>query len=352
MTAKQFKNIALEEAMIATALEAAGVEKLSQQVVQPGKLTQYGGYYQGKEFLIRIYSNGGGKCTIGHTAGRDPDVFNHLAQIIVNACAIGNASPVNLALPRFADAHGQLLIEFLLEHGAEIEEQKSDPTYRLIRMRGPRGDKLTIKFFNNDTLHLQGSHVQVAAWALDYIQTVLPLDEVLAHQKAVYRVPMTIDQIQQDLEARIPYVHDRLSEAVRIQLSSSLALTKAGVALEDYAAIAFPALRGLEGYCFQLLKDELGVNLPPKTKLGELFESEGLGLRLISVYTVSPDVHGALVKCYALWHSKRHRLFHMDTSPETSRVLDTHADAVALVDEVLTTIEESHRALLRPKEEA
>jgi hypothetical protein len=353
MAALQFKNIALEPSKVATALTDAGVEGLKEQQINQGKLTQYSGAFQGKPFLIQLFANANGKCTVGHSTGFDVETFNHLAQVIVSACRIGSASPLNVSLPKFSKDNVQLLIDYLVEQGASVTADESHGVYRQLRIVGPLRDALTIKAFNNGTLQLQGSHVQVAGWALDLVQTLLPLDKVLEHQKAVYEVPLTVEQIKEDLEVRIPYVHDSLDEAVQVQLSASLALTKVGVALGDYAAVAFNALRGLEGYCFQLLTEEVGLTLKANTKLGDFFDDQGSELRLLSTYhnSASPPVQGALVKCYKLWHSKRHRLFHMDGTTETTRILDNHAQAVSIVDEVLSAIEESHRDIQRTKEE-
>nr|WP_258016682.1 RNase LS family HEPN domain-containing protein [Stenotrophomonas maltophilia] len=180
---------------------------------------------------------------------------------------------------------------------------------------------------------------------------MLPVDKILAHQKDIYSVPLSVEQIKQNLEVRIPIVHDYLRDTVRIQFSSSLALTQVGIALEDYSAVAYPALRGLEGYCFQLLDEEVGVALGVREKLGEYFDQEAPTLRVLSMYeaTCSPEVHHTLVAGYQLWHNLRHRLFHMDGSVDTTRMLKTREEAVAIVDEVFSLVESGHQRISRSK---
>lgn len=351
MSSKPYKNLVLEPSLVADALKAFGAQGLTQTTLNDGKLMQHAGMYNGQRFLVKIFVNGKGKCTIGASIGYDSSTFDTLAIEISRACAIGSVLPLNASIPRFTVANLQMLLEFLIEQDAVIDIDEAAGNYRLLRLSGKRGDKLTLKHFNNGTLQMQGVHAHLAALALDFVQSVLPLDQILAHQKSIYEVPLTVEQIKRDLEARIPHVHDSLHDGVRIQLSSALAMTKVGIELEDYSPIAFPALRGLEGYAFALLTHEVGVTLATNAKLGNYFEKLGAGYRLLSLYrtTASLGVQDRLANCYDLWHKNRHRLFHMDGTPETTRMLDTRAEAVAIVDEVLTTIEESYLVIQRSK---
>ncbi|PPT92911.1 hypothetical protein XaraCFBP7407_19210 [Xanthomonas arboricola pv. arracaciae] len=268
-----------------------------------------------------------------------------------NRCGYGSPSPLNERVPRFNDEQVQFVLEYLVEQGAEISGDEADPDYRLIRITGPNRDRLTFKHFKNGTFQMQGVHAQVAGWALDAVQARLPLDKILAHQKDVYSVPLSVEEIKQNLEVKIPLVHDSLHDAIRIQFSSSLALTQVGIALEDYSAIAYPALRGLEGYCFQLLGEEVGATVGVRAKLGEYFDLDAPSLRVISTYqpTCSPQVQQALVECYELWHKLRHRLFHMDGGLDTTRMLKTREEAVAIVDEVFSLVEVNHQRISRSK---
>lgn len=351
MSSKSYKNLVLEPSLVADALESFGAEGLTQTTLNDGKLVQHGGIYNGQRFLVQIFINSKGKCTIGGSTGYDTSTFDVLTMEISRACAIGSVVPLNVSIPRFTLENLQMLLEFLTGQDAVIDTDEAAGNYRLLRLSGKRGDKLTLKQFNNGTLQMQGVHAHLAALALDFVQTVLPLDQILAHQKSVYEVPLTIEQIKRDLEARIPHVHDSLDDRVRIQLSSALAMTKVGIELEDYSPIAFPALRGLEGYVFALLSHEVGLDLASIAKLGDYFKKLGMNYRLLSLYrkTASLVVQDRLASCYKLWHNNRHRLFHMDGTPEFTRILDTRAEAVAIVNEVLNTIEESFLAIQRSK---
>lgn len=346
-----YSGIAMDHTKTRAALEQAGVEGLTEEVLNNGKLVQYRGTFQTKAFLVKIFVNGKGKCTIGASAGFDQGTFDVLAEAIANHCKYGDKPRLELSIPGFKADLQTHFLDFLIELGAKIESDDAHTYHRQVKIVGPRGDSLTVKFYSNGTLQLQGSHAQLAVWALDFLKTVLPLDELLAHQKAVYALPLTVAQIKSDLAARVPVVHDWLEDTVRMQFTSALALTKVGIELEDYAALAFPALRGLEGFSFQLLQSECGLKPVSNAKLGEYFELQGAGFRMRSPHgdSASAEAKALLAVCYKTWHDQRHRLFHMDGTVETTRVLGSRTEAVAIVEDVLTAVESGYAALIKSK---
>ncbi len=46
---------------------------------------------------------------------------------------------------------------------------------------------------------------------------------------------------------------------------------------------------------------------------------------------------------------QRHRLFHMDGTVETTRILGSRSEAVAIVEGVLTAVETGYTTLIKPK---
>lgn len=349
MAEKRFKDVFLDCAKVQSALVDAGATDLAERHVRKG-LTQHSGEFNGERFLVQIFTKDSGKCTIGNSTGFDVATFEVLGDAIKHRCGYGSPSPLNASLPRFENQQVTFVLDYLLEQGVEITSDENTANYRLIRVVGPNRDRLTFKHFNNGTFQMQGVHGQVAGWALDAVQTMLPVDVILAHQKDIYSVPLSVEEIKQNLEVRIPVAHDYLRAPVRVQFSSSLALTQVGIALEDYSAVAYPALRGLEGYCFQLLNEEVGIALNVRDKLGDYFDQEPT-LRVLSSYeaTCSPEVHQTLVEGYQLWHNLRHRLFHMDGNVDTTLMLKTREEAVAIVDKVFALVESGHQRISRSK---
>lgn len=354
MAGSPFSKVPMNHEKVQAVLQAAGVADLQVKEANPGKQVQYSGTLEGTKFFLNVYINGGGNCTVGKTVGYDEAVFEKLAKMVVEGCRWSAAEKLELSLPKFDAKNVDGLVEFLKSLGGKVSGEEAGANYKLTRIKGPHGDVLTLKFYSNGTLQLQGKHAQVAAWTQDFLRTVMPLDAFLEQQRTVYSLPITVADTKRELVARIPNVHDSLADEVRIQLSSALALTKVGVELEDYAALAFPALRGLEGFCFQLLRGDCGLAPPKTAQLGEYFaEPVGApgtyGMRSPYGDNVAKSLQELLGKCYTTWHKQRHRLFHMDGTVETSRILDNRADAVSLVDEVFVLIDQGYASYLKNK---
>ena len=354
MATSPFSKVPMNHEKVQGVLVAAGVADLQVKEPKPGKHVQYAGSLEGVKFFLNIYINGGGNCTVGKANGFDEGLFNRLAKLVVDGCRWGATAKLEQSLPKFDAKNFEGLIEFLTALGGQVTGDEAGANYKLIRIKGPHGDVVTLKYFTNGTLQLQGKHAQVAVWTQDFLRTVMPLDEFLEQQRAVYSLPVTVADTKRELEARIPNVHDKFADEVRIQLSSALALTKVGVELEDYAALAFPALRGLEGFCFQLLRDDCGLAPPKNAQLGEYFvEAAGrpgaYAMRSPHSDGVAESLQELLGKCYTTWHKQRHRLFHMDGTVETTRMLENRADAVSLVDEVFTLVDQGYASYLKSK---
>lgn len=351
MASGPFSKIPLDPDRVHPALEGAGVVELKMREVSV-KERHYTGTFNGTPVMVRLYVNGGGNCTIGYAPGFDRPTFDELARLIAEQCRWGQAARLEISIKDKA-ADAAKLIEALTGRGALVEGVSAEKYSTASRVRGPAGDVLMVKAYQNGTLQLQGKHAQTATWALDFLRGLMPLDEVLEQQRAVYKLPITVEAVKSELQTRVPYVHDKLADEVRIQLSSALALTKVDIALEDYAALAFPALRGLEGFCLQLLREDCGFTPLKKAELGEYFELATGGLqylmRPIHRQGVAETLQNLLQDCYTTWHKQRHSLFHMSGALETSRIIEDRAEAIAVVNQVFDTIDAGYGTHINSK---
>ncbi|OWQ47079.1 hypothetical protein CDL60_11885 [Roseateles noduli] len=243
------------------------------------------------------------------------------------------------------------LIEHLRQSGAQVIEDQADATCQLIRFQGPRRDRLALRIYPNRTLQVDGVHGELLTWALDFLREVMPLDRILAQQVEIYRLPVSIAEIKSLFASRAPTADHVLAPEILVQLTSAVALCKIDMPLQDYSALAFPALRGLEGFCFQVLGKECGFQPSMRHRLGEYFESSNARFVLRSIYASDASVVQQFVlnRCYHLWHNMRHRLFHMGGLLEHTVVIDDREAAIDLVNEVLSTIDDSCQRLLKGK---
>lgn len=166
---------------------------------------------------------------------------------------------------------------------------------------------------------------------------------------AIYRLPVSVAEIKGLLAAQAPTADHVLAPEVLVQLTSAIALCKIDMQLQDYFALAFPALRGLEGFCFQVLRSHCGLSPSPRHRLGDYFEPAGGQYALRAIYATEATLVQRMVlnRCYHLWHSARHGLFHMDGVLESTLIIEDRVAAIQLVNEVLSTIDDSCQRLLK-----
>ncbi|MCC6074041.1 type II toxin-antitoxin system RnlA family toxin [Pseudomonas sp. GCM10022188] len=288
---------------------------------------------------MKIFPVKGGAYALGKASPTkyDPEVYEFFAEKISCECTTAQSGSLNYSIPKLGRKPLEELIAFLQEEGAEIEGNETNGAYDLYRLLGPKGDRLTIKIYKNDTVQFQGKHLHLATLLIDYLVSVLSLEDALNKQIEIYSVPLTISQVKEDLEARIPVSHTIISDAVRASLSSALAMTKITLPLEDHSAVAFPALRALEGF----LKDILvrgGLSPKVDATFGDYVRDGRMGGDYAK--HVGNTIESIFNNLYCFYHANRHRLFHMDAPSTTSRLLN-FSDSVAIVNRVLELIESS-----------
>lgn len=339
---KEYKNKNLDRTRIRPCMESFGAEALTYKLVNASGQHHLRGAYKGSSFLINVFENKDGSTSLGFANGQDRNLFELLADEIALRCTYSEKANLELSFPNFPADNLKGLWSYLESEGAGIKEEKAlDYGALQVRWVGPQGDAIIVKTFKNGTVQFQGKNAHLASLLWDYLYNVLSLEEAIAKQSKVYEIEVTVEEIKGELAAKIPTAHQFLEETVRKQLSSSLMLCKIAIPLEDYSAVAFPALRGLEGFIKQVLLKG-GLKPADKDHIGEYFEQKVVGQHALRndyadhVGTVFSPVLG---KCYTLYANQRHGIFHMDASVETSRILGSVEDARQIVSTVFNTIE-------------
>lgn len=348
---KEFKKKNLNRDLIFNCLIDFGAKDLEKATVDTAKY-HLRGKYQEERFLLNIFENQDGTTSIGFSSGFNRDIFEFLAEEIVRCCSYGTESRLEVSIAKFPIEGFDGLLTFLASEGAKLEDEKTLPyEANQLKWKGPYGDTLTIKFYKNGTVQFQGKHAHLASLVWDYLYNVLSLDDALEKQSKTYEIEVTVDQIKSELEAKIPVAHQFIEDTVRKQLSSALMLCKIVVPLEDHAPVAFPALRGLEGFIKQVLLKS-GLKPEDKFPIGSYFEQ-----KVVDKYVLQRDYanhvacHGGplhvkiLEESYTYYFKQRHGLFHMSANVETSRILGSSEDAKRIVFDVFDIIENASKAI-------
>lgn len=298
--------------------------------------------YGGTPFKMAVYENKDGSTTLSCPTGQDKATFEAMASDIFSKCKVSEVAKLEVSLNKVPAEKVTQLLTYLTT--LELQDYKEEPKlhHTHIRLVGKQGDTLTIKRYDNGTLQLQGRHALLASHAMDFLTTVLPYKDAIDLQIKGFDVKSSVDNVLHELSRVLPVAIGHLGTTVQAQLASALALTKSEINLADFGAIAFPALRGLEGF----LKTEMtnaGFDLTSFTDFGEYFESKVVGkfdMREMHAMVAKEPKATKLASCYTLYKRERHGIAHMNSDPETSRVLTSMTEAKSVVISVFGTIEQ------------
>jgi hypothetical protein len=291
---------------------------------------------------MAVYENKDGTTTLSRLA-MDAAVFEKVAEAIRKGCGLGEGGRFDVTIPRFPSESFGSLLEFLAEEKVQTEHDAVEHNYRMVRLRSPQGDKLTIKLFDNATLHMQGRRAMLAAMALDFLSSVLNYERAVAAQLDTFKVDIRLADVYDEIEGRLPAANLRVNDVVRAQLTTALMLSKVNIELPDYAPVAFPALKGLEGFLKAELK-KAGLDPAQGATFGEYFEQKagGVGhqMREPQGSHVGEPRASMLAECYTVYSDERHGIAHVGTEPRFTRTLPDLMTAQSIVTKVFRSIED------------
>lgn len=293
-------------------------------------------------FRLIVHEKKDGTTTLQTIPNYDQELNSRVCEQIRFFCKFSDREKFQIAVPRFPEEQVDGLIKYLEQEGAAIEEDKTENHYRLTRLRSPQGDTLTIKLYTNHTFQLQGRWAALASYSLDYLTNVLPYKDAVKAQIDTFEFQISVPQAKNETEGKLPNSFDKLDSIVAAQLTSALIMTKIEMHLPDYGSVAFPALRGLEGFLYSELANS-GLQPVASDNFGEYFEESKLpgqyAMRAPHAEYVGEPRCSELSKCYTYYNSQRHGIAHMSKRPEMSRMITDLAEARGIVDDVFSLID-------------
>ncbi len=337
---KEFKGLRLHDEQIEGCLLAYGVEKLV-VTKETDKIVRYTGNHQGREVFFRIFATAKGS-TIGFATGKDRAVFEEFANEVADKCGYGGNQSLLLSVPKVPSDTLAKVEQFLTAQGVNQQCGPEEDQLRILtRWQGPRQDKVALTYYKTTgTLLVQGLNAHVASLVMDMLRVLLPSAAALALDIQAFSVPMTVEEVKAQAAAYLPASHDWVSEPVRRHLSSALAMTQTPQKLEDYCGVAYPAVRGLEGYLKQVYCTR-GSIPDERIHIGEWFEQKGgqWVMRAVPAMHVGAILAPIMAEGYSIYHAERHTLSHMGFDPENTRLVESIDEARTIVKRVLDFID-------------
>lgn len=306
----------------------------------------------GKLITLDFYFNNDGTTTINPAVGKHKDISLECAfYFLEKAGDLVERRNFSYSIRKMKQEHVDLLIEYLLVND-QIKKISFDdtPNYTLHRFESSFGDRITLKYFTNGTLQVQGKPLYLYQEITCFLAEFYPFDQLIDAQAEYFHVPIRKEDIEDEINGTLKYSKDFLGEHLVKMLSASLVYKKIDIDLDDYTSFVFPVLRVLEGYIKKLFLSS-NYKLPDKGSkgfdnificpFGKEFELRDEVKEKINCEATCK----AIEKAYNYYHQNRHVLFHIRNVPEASRYIENKHEAVRMINEVLSLIEETYRAL-------
>jgi len=342
-----YKSLNIDRNKIQGLLETYQSEvKVAGPKQKAGNQFEYSIVMDEKPALVQFYFNNDGTTTIHYKLGKHPELSEQIAAYIKEHAVIDNRKNFSLSFRGIKADQFELLLQYLNEEaGAVVEEDKTENSYRLVKVKGVFKDILTFKLYSNGTLQIQGKPVHLYLETTCFLSEFLDLGQIIEAQSKVFDIDIKCSDISEELAGFLPLSIKYLDDVHVKVLSSALVLGKINVPLQDYSPFAFPALRALEGYVKKLLLDK-GIPVD-HSGFGFLFTTNATG----SSYILKEEFRNriscantsdAIQRSYSYLNAHRHSLFHMDSVSATTRILENKSDAESIVANVLLIIEDTY----------
>ncbi len=206
-------------------------------------------------------------------------------------------------------------------------------------------EHFVFKYYNkNCKLLLQGRPLS----CFSYIASLLEdkdyniIDKVINNEEI--NAEIEIEKLNMLYESHLPLSHKKLNTTIKQLLKSSIVFIKINITLPEYSLIVYPSLRSIEHLLkLVLIKNDIKVD-----REFYMFAQHCDTFVLKPEYKTkltNPMVQSSVEKTYTFYHKHRNDLFHSSGDEIEIRTINTRDEALDLLDQTFTIIEELSDAI-------
>jgi hypothetical protein len=340
------KSLNLDRAKIEPIIQEFFPQYIYQKDEKPSNLYVYKfSSASTKTASLNIYHNIDGTTTLMYKTGANQELSLQIAEKIKEGCSIEQINVDKFYLKAISEDDLKTVLEFIVDAGGEIIEEKEVERGLKFKIKGSQGDEITIHHYTNKALMIQGKPRKLFTDVIILLGELLPFKEVIEEQLKFYQVNLTSDGAIGVLENRMPEAGKYLDEKLKIILSPCLVFNKIDIELDDYAAFTFPALKGIEGVIKQIFRDH-GVVIP-KEGFGDFIENKAIEISLkgeAAKKIKNRKIVKVIGNLYSFYSTHRHTLFHVDGLISSTKIL-ARGEALHLIETIINLIENSIQTL-------
>ena len=344
----EFTGLTLDVAKIADTIKTyPGVVRV-EGPTQKGKASEYAIHSAPGTpvALLHVYHRDDGRTTLQPKVGQNQELSSAIARHLVQTVSMERREPRPLSLKFISEDNWQFLLDSLRELGLSVEPQQHADAERYRVSAGRKDDVLIHRYKTTGSFLMQGK----ALGAYSHVVSVLAYIDgehkaLVDAQLSTVRIEgITSELLLKELEQRMPDAFSRISETTRCIFAPALGAAKIHVDLTDYSLFTHPVLRGLEA-CIKELFSSKGVSVDRRAGVGAHFDQVGAMLPESKALVSCIATCTAIEQIYAPYATHRNSLFHADSNPVTTRIIDNRGEAVEIIDSALFTVQRAYAQL-------
>ncbi len=276
--------------------------------------------YGGVNHKIDFHFNKDGTTTIDLTPGGRNAIKEELADFIVNSPICQDKKISSLDKPwfvfepiKFDDFN--VVLDLVKAIDGVIEESK-----KIISggeqwvLNSVTGERITISYFSkSQKAMVQGKPLKLFTETYTYLMTLIDVEEIpkIMNQQLNIANGITKESIIKELTVYLPDASDKMPSKIKSLCCQAIMNLKVTDEMFDYAFLAFPALRLLEGHLKYIMKEKQIILEDGKFSMFKLMPNQRrytLQHDFESKFT--PNQKRSVENAYNYFKNNRHTLFH------------------------------------------
>lgn len=277
--------------------------------------------YDGNNHKIDFHFNKDGSTTIDLTPGGINAIKEELAEFIANSPICQNKEISALDKPWFVFEKVKYEdFKVVLDLIRAIEGVTGDPE-KLVSggkqwvLYSSTGEKVTISYFEkNEKAMVQGKPLKLFTETYTYLITLINAEEIpkIMNQHLNIAPDITKESVESELILYFPDSFDKLASKIKRLSYQAIMNLKVTNEMFDYAFLAYPALRLLEGHLKYVMRDK---NIILEGGKFSMFTCTETGVKKYILQTefeghFTPNQKINVERAYNFFKNNRHSLFH------------------------------------------
>lgn len=308
---------------------------------------------------VDFHFNQNGTTTIDLTSGGSNGIKEELAEFIVNSPICQHKEISQFENPWFVFEKVKYEDFTVVLDLIKSVDGVTQQSYKNISggeqwvLQSVTGEKVTISYFvKRQKAMVQGKPLKLFTETYTYLMTLIEVEEIpkVMNQQLSITTDITKESIKKELEFYIPDALEQLPEKIKCLCCQSIMNLKVTDEMFDYAFLAFPALRLLEGHLKYIMREKQVQLIDGKFSMFTL-TTEGN-----KKYILQREFEGKFTsqqkdyieRAYNFFKNNRHSLFHWGdiTGPlklDRTRMVERLDDATGYITDVLQIVNNYYR---------